>query len=149
MAKRPSFNSAWRAFMTARLRTAVLFASLILLVTGAVHARTDSTEASYSRSPIENYSQKTLLKNWALSVCLASIAKDPASKEDAGATASAYLEFGKQQIEAYDQLRKLVHQYVSRKYGGSIQSEFNTMKCIDLFHSKELDRLTTKLVKFR
>ncbi|MBS0352086.1 MAG: hypothetical protein JSR33_13080 [Proteobacteria bacterium] len=96
---------------------------------------------------IEKYSQKTLLKNWALSVCLAEISKDASERADANATASAYLEFGHQPIEAYDQLRNLTIQFTRRQYRGSIKSDFNTMKCIDLSHSKELDDLATKLTQ--
>lgn len=95
--------------------------------------------------PVYGYSQKTLLKNWALTVCFARISPDDAAKTDASATASAYLEFGKQPPEAYDELRALVGKYVGMKYGGhETKAEFNTMKCIDLFHSKELDRVATK-----
>ncbi|MGC4096853.1 MAG: T6SS amidase immunity protein Tai4 family protein [Nitrospira sp.] len=100
-------------------------------------------------SPFEDpatatYSQKTLLKNWALSVCLAKVAKNAELKEDANATASAYMEFGKQPIEAYDALHDLADRYAHRKYSGAVQSEFNTMKCIDLLHSKELEALAGK-----
>lgn len=91
------------------------------------------------------YSQKDLLKNWALSACLATVTKDAATKADASATASAYLEFGRQGVEAYDELRKLVAAYAARRYAGSIAGEFNTMKCIDMLHSTELDKLTTRL----
>lgn len=93
------------------------------------------------------YSQKTLLKNWALSICLAQVAQDERTARDAGSTAGAYLEFGQQDLAVYDDLRALVAKYVALKYGGSVPSEFNTMKCIDLFHSKELDRITSKAVK--
>lgn len=95
------------------------------------------------------YSQKTLLKNWALSICLAQVAQDERTAKDAGSTAGAYLEFGKQDLAVYDDLRALVAKYVALKYGGSVSSEFNTMKCIDLFHSKELDQVTSKAVKIR
>jgi hypothetical protein len=95
-------------------------------------------------SSTASYSQRDLLKNWALSVCFAKITEDAKTEEDASATASAYLEFGEQPLEAYDEIEELVKKYVNRKYGGSIPSEFNTMKCIDLFHSAELDDLVTK-----
>lgn len=91
------------------------------------------------------YSQKTLLKNWALSRCLAKVSADNATKEDANATASAYLEEGKVPVEAYAQLTSLVDSYAKRTYGGSIKSDFNTMKCIDLYQSSELERLAAKL----
>jgi Type VI secretion system (T6SS), amidase immunity protein len=93
------------------------------------------------------YDQQTLLKNWALSVCLAQVAKDARTAEDAGLTASAYLEYGKLGLEAYDEIRKLVYQYKSLQYDGSVKGEYNTMKCIDLFHSKDLARLTARLLK--
>ncbi len=98
-------------------------------------------------STTETYSQEILLKNWALSICLAAIAANEQDRNDANATASAYLEFGKQQTEAYDSLRSLAKQYASKKYGSSVGSELNTMKCIDLFHSHELNSLVQKILK--
>ncbi|RIX49742.1 MAG: hypothetical protein D3M94_01795 [Rhodocyclales bacterium GT-UBC] len=103
----------------------------------------------YPAPSSRSYTQQQLLKNWALSVCLASIAQDVRDKADAGATASAYLEFGHQPIAAYEALNKLIEQFVARRYSGSVQSEFNTMKCIDLLHSKELDRLSRYWAKAR
>lgn len=97
----------------------------------------------------ERYSQRDLLKNWAFSACLAMVAKDADTQDDANATASAYLEYGRQGIEAYAELRTLAGKYAARHYSGSIPSEFNTMKCIDLFHSTELNRLAAKLAKKR
>jgi hypothetical protein len=100
-------------------------------------------------NPIYTYSQKTLLKNWALSRCLGRVATDEKSRSDAYATASAYLEFGHQGKEEYDGISVLVEKYVSTPYGGSIESNFNTMKCIDLFHSKELDQFVNKVTRPR
>jgi hypothetical protein len=90
------------------------------------------------------YSQKTLLKNWALSRCLGQVYADGKATEDANASASAYLEFGRQPIEAYEALAVVIGKYANRKYAGSVRSNFNTMKCIDLFHSTELDELVSK-----
>lgn len=93
-----------------------------------------------------HYSQRELLKNWALSACLATVAQSDADRKDANATASAYLEFGNQPIEAYEALGELVKDYASRRYTGSIDSAFNTMKCVDLYHSEALDRLVARWV---
>ena len=117
-----------------------LLAIAALASLSLVQAATGPAEAPATAS----YSQKILLKNWALSVCLAKVAKTTEAKEDANATASAYMEFGKQPIEAYDALRALAERYAQRKYSGAVQSEFNTMKCIDLLHSKELEVLAGK-----
>ena len=97
------------------------------------------------RSPTKGYTQKTLLKNWALAICLGETSHDASDRADANAAASAYLEFGKQPLEAYDALRNLAKKFARLDYQGSIDSEFNTMKCIDLFHSSELDKLAASL----
>lgn len=98
------------------------------------------------QSMTSKYSQRDLLRNWTLSVCLATVYKDPTTKEDANQTAAAYLEYGRQGIEAYDELRKLVDAYAARRYAGSTGAEFNTMKCIDLLNSPELEKLSSKLI---
>ena len=121
-----------------------LVATVFTLVTIHAHAAQPGDTVGHPQ-PIETYSQKTLLKNWAFSVCLAEISKDANERDDANATASAYLEFGQQPLEAYYALRDLAKSYANRKYSGSIKSEFNTMKCIDLYNSKELDNLAEKL----
>lgn len=112
--------------------------SIVLVFAGQVLAQ--PSEAA-------TYSQKALLKNWALSRCLAHVYSDARTKADADATASAYLESGRQPLEAYSALSELVNKYANRQYAGSIKSEFNTMKCIDLFQSQELDKLAGKLSK--
>ena len=109
----------------------------LVVVTLAQHAYADE-------SVTKNYSQKTLLKNWALSRCLGQVYTDGKTKEDANASASAYLEFGRQPLEVYETLSHLIDKYANKKYAGSVHSSFNTMKCIDLFHSKELDELASK-----
>lgn len=95
----------------------------------------------------EHYPQDMLLKNWALSRCLAKSYDEQAVRNDANATASAYLEYGKQSIEVYNQLDELVDKYVSLTYGGSVRSNFNTMKCIDLYHSKELQQMVLSALR--
>lgn len=101
--------------------------------------------------PVATYSQQVLLKNYALSYCFSRIARDDATRSDALASAGAYLEFGNQGLDAYEAIRSLAEQYVGLSYvskpePGVVPSELNTMKCIDLFHSRALHRLTRRLV---
>lgn len=124
-----------------------LILGVAMLSTAACAQPTKPSAGQQPGSATASYSQKTLLKNWAVSVCLAKVAKSQEAKEDANATASAYMEFGKQPIEAYEPLRELADTYSKRVYGGAVQSEFNTMKCIDLMHSKELEALAARLSK--
>jgi len=93
------------------------------------------------------YRQKELLKNWALTVCLGNVVKDDADKHDAGVSANAYFQFSHVRVEDFAELRKLALQYASRKYSGSVPGDYNIMKCIDLFHSSELDHLATTLLR--
>lgn len=114
----------------------------------AAHAAARKTDPARDGAPMTaSYSQKDLLKNWALSTCLATVATDPALRADANATASAYMEFGHQAPEAYAALRELAENYAARRYSGSVEGRFDTMKCIDLFHSRELNSLATRLAK--
>ncbi len=120
-------------------------AAIVLAALAVPACATDTSSEAMPQTA--RYSQRELLKNWALSACLATIAKSPADRDDANATASAYLEFGDQPIEAYQALGKLVERYAGRTYSGSIASEFNTMKCIDLYHSDALGSLVETWVK--
>jgi hypothetical protein len=119
----------------------------VLAVIGIGDKAIAQSEITAHSSMTPHYSQKTLLKNWALCACLARVAKDERDRDDISVSASGYLEFGHQPIEAYDELRELASKFALRAYSGPIKSELNTMKCIDLFHSKELDTLVTRWVK--
>ncbi len=85
--------------------------------------------------------QAALLKKWALSRCLAKASADSPAGDDAAKTAAAYLEMGTAEIEVYEKVDALAGSYLKREYTGSVKSNYNTMKCLDLFDSDELDRL--------
>ena len=90
-------------------------------------------------------SQVRILKNWALSRCLAKAAGEGPPGDDAAKSAAAYLEMGTGAIESYDEIDALADTYLQRQYGGSVKSEYNTMKCIDLYESRELETLVEEL----
>ncbi|WP_431049133.1 T6SS amidase immunity protein Tai4 family protein [Roseateles sp. L2-2] len=92
-------------------------------------------------------SQQRVLKNWALAHCLAQSAPEGPGKQDAAASAAAYLEQGKQPIEAYEQLGALVTGALADPKSGSVPSSYNTKTCIDLFNSQQLDRAVKRLAK--
>lgn len=102
-----------------------------------------------AQDEVRGYSQETLLKNWALSRCLGQVYEEAGARQDANASASAYLEFGHQPIEAYEALSVVVAEYANRDYAGSVEARFGTMKCVDLLHSKKLDELARELAKPR
>lgn len=122
-----------------------LLAAVLVSVSVATQAQTAGERTD--RPATASYSQRVLLKNWAFSVCLAKVAKTQDAKDDANAAASAYMEFGKLPIGSYEPLRELADRYGKRVYGGATPGEFNTMKCIDMMHSRELEALTSKLAR--
>ena len=50
-------------------------------------------------------------------------------------------------VEQLMSSESLMKDFLSRNYQGSIEGTFNTMKCIDLFNSSELDALYQRIKK--
>jgi len=107
------------------------------------------TLLSCANKPDNNFladAEKLYFKNWTLSRCLSEIATDQAQKQDALNTASSYLEISSMPIEAFSSADELVKAFIAKNYSSSIPGTFNTKKCIDLFHSEELEKLYQSLI---
>src|SRR5690349_325290 len=89
--------------------------------------------------------QSTVLKNWTVSRCLANAFKGSPAGEDASVTAAAYLEQGDAPAEAYEQLEKLASDAATEPRSGSVPGQYNTMKCIDLYASPDLNAAVSKV----
>lgn len=79
-----------------------------------------------------------LLKDWALSRCLAKAADGQTFAGDAARTAAVYLERTKADIARFEQLEALVERFLARPNGGSVEGSYQTLKCIELYHSQDL-----------
>lgn len=98
-----------------------------------------------SRTYLQNY------KDLALSSCIAqAYSTEPKAAADAGATAAGL----DSTWTSYDvengggEISKLVNRYLTRQYN-SIQGpeiKLNLMKCLDLYHSKDLERIAKRFV---
>lgn len=88
-----------------------------------------------------------LLKSWTLSRCLARAFNDEAVKADATATAAVYLEMGKQPIESYEKINVLITHALQQHAMSSTGKDLRTLKCMDLYGSRELDRLVLSLTR--
>ncbi|EDS8404695.1 hypothetical protein CNQ66_004582, partial [Salmonella enterica subsp. enterica serovar Berta] len=53
----------------------------------------------------------------------------------------------KQSVEIYHEIDEIAKKYSGLKYNGSISSDFNTMKCIDFIHDRELNELIKRRVE--
>ena len=84
------------------------------------------------------------LKNYALSSCIANGYQSKEVINDAVAAANGYKELGSLDIDAYNEAAALGQAFLSRSYMSQSGESLIIMKCIDFFHSKELDRLARK-----
>lgn len=90
------------------------------------------------------YSPAEYLKNFALSICLADGFTPEEVHKDSLAAAGGYSQLGSLPLEAYAEAETLARQFLAKTYESPSGDKLTLMKCIDLFHSKELDRITTK-----
>jgi hypothetical protein len=89
-------------------------------------------------SPIEYF------KNYALSTCLSQGYKEEQVSKDSAAAARGYLELGSFPLEAHTAAVVLGMEFLKRPYQSISGESLTLMKCIDFYHSKELDQLARK-----
>jgi hypothetical protein len=87
------------------------------------------------------YSPAQYLKNFALSICISHGYTSNDVVKDSLAAAGAYSQLGSLPFEAYEKAETLAKQFLAKTYTSISGEQLTLMKCIDLFHSKELDRL--------
>lgn len=93
------------------------------------------------------YSSIQYLKNFALSTCIAHGYKSDEVVKDSLAAAGGYLEIGHLAFEAYEEAASLGKKYLAKDYQSKSGEKLILMKCIDFFHSKELQQIATKYSK--
>lgn len=91
--------------------------------------------------------EASLLTRYALGQCLAATYPGTAIERDARAAAAGYLEFGSLPIEAYEDATALARDAASRAYAGKHGEPLHAMKCLDLLHSPELERLLDRHIR--
>ena len=93
------------------------------------------------------YSPIQYLKNFALSTCIADGYKSDEVVKDSSAAAGGYLELGSFPFDAYEEAALLDKKFLAKDYQSISGEQLTLMKCIDFFHSKELDQLAKKYSK--
>jgi len=112
----------------------VILSILLLLLTGCASAQADKP----------NYSGKEYFKNYALSTCIADGYQSQEIASDAAAAARGYLEFGDLSLEAHTEATLLGREYLKKEYKSKSGAALVLMKCIDFYHSDELEALYKK-----
>ncbi|CCG88432.1 T6SS amidase immunity protein Tai4 family protein [Erwinia piriflorinigrans] len=89
----------------------------------------------------EAYTPGQYLKNYALSTCVSQGYQSKEVKDDAAAAARGYLEFGDYSLAAHTAVRKLGKDFLAKQYISQSGEPMTLAKCIDFYHSKQLDNL--------
>lgn len=90
------------------------------------------------------YTPTQYLKNYALSACVADGYQSKDVVDDATAGANGYKELGSLDIDAYNEALALSRKFLNKEYTSQSGEKLIIMKCIDFYHSKELDRISRR-----
>ncbi|CAI1652591.1 Uncharacterised protein [Serratia quinivorans] len=96
---------------------------------------------------IESLPQETIYNNWLVSRCIGKSTDSEKTREDAFRSASAYLEFSKLPIDAFDKGEELVSQTLQKHSQGSVKGSYHTMECLSLSQSAEAKIIFKKYEK--
>jgi hypothetical protein len=118
----------------------IAFVALAFLATPSIVGAEDTDVAVH-------YSAAEYLRNFALSVCISDGYKSEEVVKDSLAAAGGYLELGGFPIEAYEEAEALGKTFLAKDYKSKRGETLTLMKCIDFFHSKELEQLIKKYNK--
>jgi hypothetical protein len=99
--------------------------------------------------PRQVYTQAQYFKNYALTACLGDGlgAISEKVKIETADVEGAYLELGSFYIESYQEAVELGRTFLAKKYKNKHWKKLTIMKCIDFFHSDELEQLTQRSIK--
>ncbi|OUM04913.1 hypothetical protein BW686_24100 [Pseudomonas syringae] len=131
--------------MKCTLAIGVLFSCLAL---AALAAPSTSSPQGMERTYEQNY------KDMVLATCIANAyTGDKSTAMDAGSSVTALREWAYYDLEkSPDAVKALIDQYLARRYTNPlVESEvkgvkFDLLKCLDLYHSKELNALVKEVV---
>lgn len=127
---------------------AIVFAiaGFIALSGKAAHARPPETPGSAVRSSASNF------KDMVLAICIARSQQGEAAA-DAASSANALVEWTRYDAEkSPEAIDPMVNRFLSKDYRNPLGEhdgsapEFGLLKCLDLYHSRDLDSLTKRAV---
>ncbi len=95
----------------------------------------------------QKYTPIEYFKNYALCTCIADGFQSQEVVKDSAAGARGYLEFGSLPLEAHTEATKLGRSFLATEYKSMSGEKLVLMKCIDFYHSQELDLLAKKYQK--
>lgn len=134
--------------MNTRLAFVALAATLSFAAFSQVNDEPITSPQAGGRTYAQNY------KDMVLAICVANAYKsEPAAAADAGSSVSALRDWTYYDMEnSPDAIKSLVDRYLARDYRNPLVEaeikgiKFDFLKCLDLYHSKELDAQVKRFV---
>lgn len=120
--------------------------AVALALSAPLPATCADTISAVNRTNAQNY------KDRALAACIATAYKDSPAGQDATITTSVFLEWTYFDLDKGNEATdRLVQTYLARDYSTPVEgyagARFDLLKCLDMYHSKELDAQVAKVVK--
>lgn len=133
-------------------RIILLTAALLLQAAVPATAKDAAPKEIGPEAGARTYAQN--FKDMVLVTCLAMAYKDaPKVAHDAGSSVSALRDWSQYDMDAApDEIRALVERYLARDYRNPLVeaeapgTRFEMLKCLDLYHSNDLNMTTRRLV---
>jgi len=123
-----------------------LLLSPLICTASELHVNAVSPEA-YKRTNLQNF------KDIVLGRCIAKAYRgDKSASSDAGSSASALIDWAYFDLNETKAVHNLIDKYLSRDYFNPYDEfeikevKYNYLKCLDLYHSKDLKRLAKEIV---
>ncbi|CAI0708057.1 Uncharacterised protein [Serratia entomophila] len=102
------------------------------------------SQVVFAETSVDSLPQETLYKNWLISRCLGKFTDSENTRKDAFRSASAYLEFSKLPLSAFEEGEILVERYLKQERQGSTAGSYHTLECLALSQSKEAHNIFIK-----
>lgn len=110
---------------------------ILMLITASCSAGTHS---------FKNASERTLFRNFTLSVCIGMAYEGESEKlsSNINKAASGYREYGNISLDAYEEARSVIRVWLKKDYSSKHGGQIELMKCIDLYNHIDLDKIFNK-----
>ncbi|AKE93831.1 hypothetical protein VWS67_003825 [Cronobacter sakazakii] len=95
-------------------------------------------------APVSEFTQPQIFTEWVQNRCMGHIADSVALKEDANASAAAWLEASELPVEAFNEADTIITQALKTPVGGTAKSDYRVLKCSLIAHSPEIMALYQK-----
>ncbi|GGD20113.1 MULTISPECIES: T6SS amidase immunity protein Tai4 family protein [Franconibacter] len=93
---------------------------------------------------ISAFSQQQIFTHWVQTRCISKIADNASLKNDAQASAAAWLEASNLPVAAFEEADAATAQALQAKTGGSIKSDYRVLKCSLIAESQKIQALYNK-----